>query len=309
MNMQALARSLGGDVVGSGRVLAPGPGHSPADRSLSVLITDTAPDGFVVSSFAGDDWRECRDHVIERLGHKSAYSRSRSSPAVRQIDPDSHREHVGGDQHQSLAASLWDRGRPIGGTVAETYLTGRGLAALPEAHDGRALRFVERCPFRLATGDAVYPPAMVAAMVDVRTGALVGIHRTALAADGSGKAAIAGLGNPKKMLGRAGGACIKLSADEDVSHGLHIAEGIETALACIEMGVRPMWVALSAGGIANFPVLPGIEALTIFADNDANGAGQRAAETCAGHWQSAGAEVTILLPPTAGRDFGDEVAP
>ena len=29
-----------------------------------------------------------------------------------------------------------------------------------------------------------------------------------------------------------------------------------------------MWAALSAGGIARFPVLAGIEALTIFADHD-----------------------------------------
>jgi hypothetical protein len=307
MNMRALARSLGGEIVGTGRILAPGPGHSPSDRSMSVLIADTAPDGFVVSSFAGDDWRECRDHVLERLGHKSVYGRSRSSPAVRQIDPDGRREHDDCDQHQRLAANLWDQARPIGGTVAETYLTGRGLAALPEALDGYALRFVERCPFRLATGDTVYPPAMVAAMVDVRTSALVGIHRTALAADGSGKAAIAGLGNPKKMLGRAGGACIKLSADEDVTQGLHIAEGIETALACIEMGFRPMWVALSAGGIANFPVLPGIEALTIFADNDTNDAGLLAARRRALRWTAEFREVIIRRPAIAGHDWADTV--
>jgi putative DNA primase/helicase len=47
-------------------VLCPGPGHSPKDRSLSVKI---GRDGqLVVHSHAGDDWKECRDYVRQRLG-------------------------------------------------------------------------------------------------------------------------------------------------------------------------------------------------------------------------------------------------
>src|SRR5262249_54066860 len=51
-----------------GQVLAPGPGHSAQDRSLSVKLDDAAPDGFVVHSFAGDDPIACRDHVRRKLG-------------------------------------------------------------------------------------------------------------------------------------------------------------------------------------------------------------------------------------------------
>ena len=49
-------------------VHAPGPGHSADDHSLSVLLEATAPDGFVVHSFAGDDVMMCRDYVREKLG-------------------------------------------------------------------------------------------------------------------------------------------------------------------------------------------------------------------------------------------------
>jgi hypothetical protein len=35
---------------------------------LSVCVDPHAPDGFVAFSFAGDDWRFCRDHIHERLG-------------------------------------------------------------------------------------------------------------------------------------------------------------------------------------------------------------------------------------------------
>lgn len=49
-------------------VLAPGPGHSKGDRSLSILIDPDAPDGFVITSFAGNDVNACRDHVRQALG-------------------------------------------------------------------------------------------------------------------------------------------------------------------------------------------------------------------------------------------------
>jgi hypothetical protein len=62
-----IAEFLGGEVSG-GQVLAPGPGHSPEDRSLSVKLDSKAPDGFLVHSFAGDDPIVCRDHVRAKLG-------------------------------------------------------------------------------------------------------------------------------------------------------------------------------------------------------------------------------------------------
>ena len=66
-DLQTVARLLGG-VVSGGQVLAPGPGHSGADRSLSVKIDDIAPGGFIVHSFSNDDPIVCRDYVREKLG-------------------------------------------------------------------------------------------------------------------------------------------------------------------------------------------------------------------------------------------------
>src|SRR5438445_6845396 len=63
---QAIAAALGGEVSG-GQVLAPGPGHSAADRSLSIKLDSAASEGFVVHSFAGDDPVSCRDYVREKL--------------------------------------------------------------------------------------------------------------------------------------------------------------------------------------------------------------------------------------------------
>jgi len=127
------------------------------------------------------------------------------------------------------------------------------------------------------------------------TGEACGVHRTFLAPDGRGKAP----GQAKMMAGRAG--VVRLVPDEEVSLGLGIAEGIETALAVAQFcGWAPVWAALSAGAITRFPILRGVECLTICADGDAAGMG--AARACAERWRDAGCEASILEAP-AGEDF------
>jgi hypothetical protein len=76
-----------------------------------------------------------------------------------------------------------------------------------------ALRFHPACPFRLKDGSTVKLPAMVAVMVDIVTNEPCGIHRTALKPDGSGKAEMPDGSSPKKMLGRAKGAVMKLTVE------------------------------------------------------------------------------------------------
>jgi hypothetical protein len=66
-SLDQIAKALGGEVSG-GQVRAPGPNHSPQDRSLSVKLDTEAPDGFVVHSFSGDGAIACRDHVRRKLG-------------------------------------------------------------------------------------------------------------------------------------------------------------------------------------------------------------------------------------------------
>src|SRR5262249_7361210 len=78
MNLRQLAAALSGEISGA-QVLAPGPGHSPADRSLSVKLEPDAPDGFVVHSFAGDDPITCRDHVRAKLGLSTFKSKKKTN--------------------------------------------------------------------------------------------------------------------------------------------------------------------------------------------------------------------------------------
>ena len=67
LSLPLIANALGGEVTGTS-VKAPGPAHSPTDRSLSVKLSDTADGGFMVFSHAGDDGIKCKDYVRDKLG-------------------------------------------------------------------------------------------------------------------------------------------------------------------------------------------------------------------------------------------------
>jgi hypothetical protein len=99
----------------------------------------------------------------------------------------------------------------------------------------------------------------------------------------------------RKMLGQQ--AVVRITKDDAVTGSLGITEGVEDALAVVLSGWSPVWAATSAGAVAKFPVLPGIESLTIFADADA--AGLRSAEACRERWRLAGREAVIAAPGRA----------
>jgi hypothetical protein len=67
LDVTRLALALGGDVCGD-KISAPGPGHSPTDRSLTIWLNPNAPDGFTVHSHADDDPIVCRDYVRQKAG-------------------------------------------------------------------------------------------------------------------------------------------------------------------------------------------------------------------------------------------------
>src|SRR5262249_53095021 len=108
-----------------------------------------------------------------------------------------------------------------------------------------------------------------------------------------------------RTLGPMTGTAIKLSHDEDVAEGLAIGEGAESVLAAMRLGFRPAWALAGISGIRSFPVLNGIEALTILVDNDRNSAGQQAARRCSERWVRDCREVFRALPNQTGDDFND----
>lgn len=106
-------------------------------------------------------------------------------------------------------------------------------------------------------------------------------------------------------LGSKAGAAIKLSADENVAMGLAVGEGLETMLSATQLGFNPAWALGDAGNVRCFPVLPGIECLTVIVDNDESGIGQQAALECSMRWTDSGREVFRIVPDHGGDDLND----
>lgn len=139
-------------------------------------------------------------------------------------------------------------------------------------------------------------PAMVALITDPRSSRPVSLHMTWLATDGSGKADLDDYKNKLTIPGHSNVGIIRLYPDQSITMGLGIAEGIETALTAARCFV-PVWAAVNSSNLAKFPRLPGIEALTIFADADH--AGRKAAAVCAERWRELDAEVRIVAAEPA----------
>jgi hypothetical protein len=140
---------------------------------------------------------------------------------------------------------------------------------------------------------------LIALCSGIRDNVPSAIHRTALTPDGQK------LG--RRTLGPKTGCAIKLSVDADVTIGLAIGEGLETVLAGMALGFCPAWSVCDAASVGNFPLLSGIEALTIFVDRDKNGTGYRRALECSNRWTSFGREVRRVIPARVGDDMADVV--
>jgi hypothetical protein len=274
LNPGTIVSVMGGAVTGRDRCNVPGPGHSKADRSLSIRIDPTDSLGFKVHSFAGDGWQVCRDYVAGALGL----------------------QRVGTDlvaRSPDFPSQIWSESVCASGTLVEKYLASRQLG-LPDRHQ-EVLRFHPSCPF----GKGSRHPCMVGLYRDIRTNEAKAIHRTALTSDGKKI--------DRKSIGPIGGCAIKLTADDDVTEGLTIGEGIETVLAGMALNFQPAWALGAANPIAKFPVLSGVECLTILVDRDASGTGQASALECSRRWTKAGREVFRIVPAALGTDMADIV--
>lgn len=223
-------------------------------------------------------------YAAEMVGWTPASPQKQQPPAMPKADKDNAREI------EIIISGV----QPIKNTLAETYLKSRGLIC-PETAD--LLFHPDLVHWDTKTGY----PAMIAIVRDAECKQL-GLHRTYLKIDGSGKAEIP---KPKKMLGSIAGGAVRLAPIGE-NGVLGLTEGIETALAV--MTARPdlpVWAALSASSLEKLRLPLEAKRIVILADHDVSGTGQRAAETLARRLIAEGRECAIAVPETQGEDFND----
>jgi hypothetical protein len=193
------------------------------------------------------------------------------------------------------ARRLWRITHPLIGSLAETYLRGRGIADLRGTAN---LRFHPNCYWRPeGDGPTETWPAMIAAVTDLN-GKITGAHRTWLTRDGSGKAPV---DPPRKAMGDLLGHAVRFGEPRDV---MAAGEGIETILSLRQaVPMMPMVSALSAGHLAAILFPPNLCRLYIVRDNDP--AGDSARDSLVDRAIEAGIEA-ITLSPMLG-DFNDDL--
>jgi hypothetical protein len=305
LDLRSIARALGGEISGR-QILAPGPGHSRGDRSLSVRIEPEAPDGFLVHSFAGDDPIICKNYIRRQLGlpewepgdeqdrRINASQRARFDRTA--IDHEADKQPRSEDDHVRIkrAVTIWKEGRDPRGTLAESYLNLHRKLRLDDDLASGVLRFHPACPWRDEnTGKIERVPALIAAFRSIDDGTVTAIQRVALDTVG------AKIG--RRMLGLVHRAAIML---DPIGRELAIGEGVETCMAARQLSIQPTWALGSTGSISGLPVLDGVDRLILLGENDQ--ASADAVQLCARRWHKAGRSVRIVMPE-AGSDLNDEL--
>jgi putative DNA primase/helicase len=299
MDARNVARLLGGVVAGRDRVIAPGPGHSRKDKSLSILLDDRAPDGFAVTSFAGDDWRDCKAHILQKLGLPQWQpGNGQDRPRVA-VNAEADKERWTADEARRInaARTAWRDGIDPRGTLADIYLEQHRRLELPGTLAGAVLRFHPGVPWRCEdTGNTIRVPALLAAFRQIDDNTITAVQRTRLDSDGRKV--------DRRMLGVVHNAAIKLAMPDNGE--LAVGEGIETVMAATQLGFGPAWALGSCGSIARLPVIDSIERLTLLGEADAASAG--ATKICSERWLRAGRKVRVVLPDDGCNDLADELA-
>jgi putative DNA primase/helicase len=188
--------------------------------------------------------------------------------------------------------ALWRAARPVKlGDPVDAWLRRRGIGL--ESYP-QALRTGWRVKY---TDDGTWHPAMLA-MVTGPDGKPTTIHRTYLTADGQ-KAPVEKVRKLYSTVAK--GAAIRLTPPASI---LGVAEGIETALSATKLHGIPTWSVICADMLAAFEPPADVTELVVFADNDVNGTGERAAD-----WldRRIGKRIKIAVrtPPEAGTDWND----
>lgn len=200
------------------------------------------------------------------------------------------------------AERMWDEAHSIRpGDPVLLYLKNRGITLETWPDDLRchpALAYWEVNDSRKPVKTGTFP-AMVT-VVRSPEGRPVGLHRTWVKPDGSGKAPVS---SPKKLLKVKDltGSAVRLFPQRDGLLG--VTEGIEDALSAWVLWQIPTWAAIGTSGLKGFDPPEGVRELLIFADRDENGAGQKAAWALADRMEETGRAARVLVPEDGSKDL------
>ena len=172
----------------------------------------------------------------------------------------------------------------------QQYFESRGLSIAPP----NTLRLHPNLPYYNEGSEITHHPAMLAQII--RGDELVGMHRTYLDDEGSGKANVPSPKQTPKCVESMSGGAIQIF-DPKPDKPLVLCEGIETGLAVHEFTNWPVWSCVSSSMLKKVELPERVKSVVICGDKDCFGAGEYSSEILAQRLISEGREVKISLPP------------
>jgi putative DNA primase/helicase len=275
----SIARALRGHRTGDGwlcRCPLPSHGKGRGDRSPSLLIKDGA-EAVLFKCFAGCDAQD----ILHELRGRGIIG-EREAPERHSVKADPAPEH----KPNPDALDLWRQAASIqSDSIQARFLKSRGITlAPPPSLRAATILHLDRYPL----------PAMVAA-VQAPDRRVIAVQVTLIDPRGNRKAQVR---IPRKRVGALGWGAVRLAAAGDA---LGLAEGVEKALAAMQLFNVPVWSSLGAGRMHRVHVPDQVSELHVFVDNDA--AGQAAAERTAHEHRHR--RVVLRFPPQEFKDWDD----
>lgn len=285
MNAERIAKALGGRPNAEGWLCrcplsTHGKGRGDRNPSLSVRDGDT---NLVVKCFSGcdpldilDDLRK-RGLLEDKPGRRAKARRPTTLVHSAPIEP----------APDPRALRLWLAAKPITGTLGETYLRQhRGITIeLP-----LSLRF--GYAFHHPTGLEL--PAVIAAIARPHDRKIVAVACTFLTETGE-KCPVT---KPRLNFGSFGSGAVRLAPVTDT---IGISEGVEKALAAMQLTGIPTWSTAGAGRLASITLPDPVHTVHLFCDNDEPG--RNAAKIAAARYSRTGRKVIVRFPPEGFKDY------
>ncbi|WP_420006472.1 DUF7146 domain-containing protein [Arenibacterium sp. LLYu02] len=284
-------------------------GDTSGAKGQSLAIRLQAQGGRKAGSwtdYATGEYGDLIDLLQERLGSvtlKETLWEARSflgeapCPAVSRDTQRAERPDAASSKRTARARKLFAAGKSVLGTLAATYLQGRGITRV-----GPALRYHPRVFLRQGADDADPPqraPALLAKITNNR-GQITGCARFYLDPSTGGLAKVE---NPKRILGQLHGHAIRFwsgtsRADLIVGEGLENTLSVGTALPEFDLAS-----CLTATHLGLFIPPPGIKRIWIARDNGE--AGRNASTRLRNHLESLEIAFGDLVPTM--EDFNDDL--
>lgn len=278
MTLRAIVSALGGDLYQGGlRANVPAPGHSPADRSVSLLLSNGS---VIIHGFGRADWRTVRDQ-LRNGGFIDAAGRLRGGGGAGSSAPKPDRRI-----RLETARRLWAGGVPLSGSdPASLHLRRRAVGGGEAAQN---LRFHPDAPISVYRQGGRRLPALIAAVREPG-GDLSAIELTYVAPNGL---RASGLALSRKTVGVVPpGSAVRLRA---VAPEMLVGEGIVTTLSAIDRFALPGWALMSANNLAVWTPPAGVHRVLVAADRGK--AGEDAAARLAGRLARMGVAARVILP-------------